>query len=128
MPDFDPNHCSPLALAFLGDTIYDLLARELLLLEANRPPGQLHQAAKALVNCRAQAAAHDLLRPHLTAEEADLLRRGRNAKPGHVPPRQSRGDYAKATAVEALFGWLWLRGEFARAKELFAVVASPREG
>ena len=120
---FEPNHLSPLALAFLGDTVFDLLVRERLLLEANRPPGKLHRAATALVNCRAQAACCEALFPLLTEAEADTLRRGKNAKPGHVPAHQTREDYAKATAVEALFGWLWLRGEFERARELFAVCA-----
>jgi len=115
----DPNHFSPLALAFLGDTVFDLLVREELLREANRPPGKLHLAAKEQVNCRAQAQLYEKLLPLLTEKEADILRRGKNAKPGHTPPRQSREDYAKATAVEALFGWLWLQGDFIRAKELF---------
>jgi len=118
---FEPNHLSPLALAFLGDTVFDLLVRERLLLEANRPPGKLHQAATAQVNCRAQAACYEALVPLLTEAEADTLRRGKNAKPGHIPAHQTREDYAKSTAVEALFGWLWLRGEFERARELFAV-------
>jgi len=116
---FEPNHLSPLALAFLGDTIFDLLVREALLREANRPPEKLHLAAKEQVNCRAQARFYERLLPLLNEGEADILRRGKNAKPGHVPPRQTREDYAKATAVEALFGWLWLRGEFERARELF---------
>ena len=118
---FEPNHLSPLALAFLGDTVFDLLVRERLLLETNRPPGKLHQAATEQVNCRAQAACYEALLPLLTEAEADALRRGKNAKPGHVPARQKREDYSKATAVESLFGWLWLRGEFERARELFAV-------
>ena len=126
LPAFEPNHLSPLALAFFGDTVYDLLVRQALLREANRPPGKLHQAAKERVNCRAQAAAFQALSPLLTPEEADILRRGRNAKPGHVPPRQSREDYAKATAVEALFGWLWLCGRTERARELFEAVVMPK--
>jgi len=118
---FDPNHFSPLALAFLGDAVFELLVRERLLREANRPPGKLHQASKERVNCRAQARCYELLLPLLTEEEADVLRRGKNAKPGHTPPRQTREDYAKATAVEALFGWLWLQGNFIRAKELYEI-------
>ena len=118
----EADRFSPLALAFLGDSVYDLLARERLLRQANRPPGKLHQAAKELVNCRAQAAVFCALQPILNDEEAEILRRGQNAKPGHVPPRQSREDYAKATAVEVLFGWLWLRGDFERARYLFDAV------
>lgn len=118
----EPTHFSPLALAFLGDTVFDMLVREELLREANRPPEKLHLAAKAQVNCRAQAAFYAKLLPLLSDDEAEILRRGKNAKPGHVPARQTREDYAKATAVEALFGWLWLRGEFQRAKALYVYI------
>lgn len=118
------SHISPLALAFLGDAVYTALVRERLLREANRPPGKLHNAAKQQVNCRAQALAFSVLQPLLSPEEAEVLRRGQNAKPGHVPPRQTREDYGKATAVEALFGWLHLRGERERILELFTCICA----
>ncbi|MDR0531838.1 MAG: ribonuclease III [Oscillospiraceae bacterium] len=117
-----PTQYSPLALAFLGDSVFDLLVRERLLCEANRPPARLHQAAKERVNARAQARAYEALLPQLAPEEAEILRRGKNAKPGHVPPGQTREDYAKATALETLFGWLWLSGRPDRARELFGML------
>jgi len=120
-----PSHYSPLALAFLGDAVFGLLARERLLLEANRPAGELHRLAIAHVNAQAQARRAKALLPSLTQEEAAVFRRGKNAKPGHVPPSCTREEYALATGLEALFGWLWLMGQFERARELFELDKSP---
>jgi len=117
----NPTHYSPLALAFLGDAVFGLLVREQLLLQANRPAGELHRLATAQVNAKAQAALARELLPRLTEEEAAVLRRGKNAKPGTIPQSCTPGEYALATGMEALFGWLWLRGEFDRARALFGV-------
>jgi ribonuclease-3 family protein len=114
-----PELLSPLALAFLGDTVYDLFVREALLREANRPTHALQKAAAAQVNARAQAEKAQQIYPLLTEAEAAIFRRGKNAKPGHVPRSCSPEEYSRATALECLFGWLWLRGQAARAQELF---------
>jgi len=114
----NPSQYSPLALAFLGDAVFSLLVREALLLEANRPAGKLHKSATTQVNAAAQAKLTRELLPRLTEEEAAVFRRGKNAKPGTVPASCTREDYALATGLEALFGWLWLKGEFARARAL----------
>jgi len=114
----NPNLYSPLALAFLGDAVFGLLVREQLLLEANRPAGQLHKHATAQVNAQAQAKLAKELLPRLTDEEAAVFRRGKNAKPGTIPKSCTPTDYALATGLEALFGWLWLKGAFDRAREL----------
>ena len=119
MCDNNPSHYSPLALAFLGDAVFSLLVREQLLLQANRPVGALHKLATAQVNATAQAQrARDLL-PQLSDEEAAVFRRGRNAKPGTIPQSCSREEYALATGLEALLGWLWLKGDVARIRQLF---------
>ncbi|MCL2530872.1 MAG: ribonuclease III [Oscillospiraceae bacterium] len=114
----NPTQYSPLALAFLGDAVFDLLVRESLLMQANRPAGDLHNLATAQVNARAQAALAQRLLPQLSEEEAGVFRRGKNAKPGTLPQSCSPQEYALATGLEALFGWLWLRGEQERAQEL----------
>jgi len=114
----NPSLYSPLALAFFGDAVFGLLVREQLLLEANRPAGELHKLATAQVNARAQAKLVKALRPQLSEEEAAVFRRGKNAKTGTIPQSCSATDYALATGLEALFGWLWLKGEFDRAREL----------
>ena len=113
-----PNQYSPLALAFLGDAVFALLIREALLLQANRPAGDLHRLATAQVNAKAQAELARELLPHLSEEEAAVFRRGKNAKPGTIPQSCTPGEYALATGLEALFGWLWLRKEFDRARQL----------
>ena len=114
----NPTQYSPLALAFLGDAVFDLLVRESLLVQANRPAGDLHKLATTQVNARAQAELAQQLLPQLTDEEAAIFRRGKNAKPGTLPQSCTPKEYALATGLEALFGWLWLRGEQARAREL----------
>ena len=115
------NHTqlSPLALAFIGDAVFDLLVRGALLEQPARPQRQLHRESARLVNARAQAEMAKKILPLLREEEADIFRRGQNAKPGHVPRGFTRGEYSLATALEALFGWLWLEGRYGRVKELF---------
>ncbi|MCL2105709.1 MAG: ribonuclease III [Oscillospiraceae bacterium] len=118
---FRPGLLSPLPLAFMGDTIYDLLVREALLREGGRPPKQLQPLAAEQVNARAQAVAALRAEPLLTPEEAAVFRRGRNAKPRHRPAGCTREEYSLATALEALFGWLYLSGRMERARELFEI-------
>ena len=116
----NPTSLSPLALAFIGDTVFDLLVREALLEGPARPQRQLHRESAGQVNARAQAELAKKILPLLSEEEAQIFRRGQNAKPGHVPRGFTRGEYALATALEALFGWLWLMGRLGRARELFS--------
>ena len=112
---------SPLALAFLGDSVYEILVREYLVREANRPAAKLHEQ-KIQLDCAAfQAQAIDRLIPLLTEEETAVYKRGRNAN-NTVPRHTSAQDYHKATGLEALFGYLHLLGEQARLEELFAAI------
>ena len=112
-----------LELAYLGDAVYELLVREML---SERPskPGKMHQTALRYVACHGQAVAAEALMPTLTPEEADILRRGRNS---HLHPARHNdpGEYALATGLEALFGYLHLKGDRDRLRELFkaAVIA-----
>ena len=113
---------SPLDLAFVGDGVFDLLCREQLLQKGSCPVKKLHRRKTGLVNCQAQARALERLRPVLTEEEWAVALRGRNAHVGHVPKNASAADYHGATALEALFGWLYLSGELSRVRELFGLV------
>jgi ribonuclease-3 family protein len=113
---------SPLDLAFVGDGVFDLLCREQLLQKGSCPVKKLHRRKTGLVNCQAQARALEQLRPVLTEEEWAVALRGRNAHVGHVPKNASAADYHGATALEALFGWLYLSGELSRVRELFGLV------
>ncbi|WP_302338248.1 Mini-ribonuclease 3 [uncultured Ruminococcus sp.] len=112
---------SPLALAFLGDSVYEILVREYLVREANRPAAKLHEQKIQLVCAAFQAQAIDRLIPLLTEEETAVYKRGRNAN-NTVPRHTSAQDYHKATGLEALFGYLHLLGERARLEELFAAI------
>lgn len=112
---------SPLALAFLGDSVYEILVREYLVREANRPAAKLHEQKIQLVCAAFQAQAIDRLIPLLTEEETAVYKRGRNAN-NTVPRHTSARDYHKATGLEALFGYLHLLGEQARLEELFAAI------
>ena len=112
---------SPLALAFLGDSVYEILVREYLVREANRPAAKLHEQKIQLVCAAFQAQAVDRLLPLLTEEEMAVYKRGRNAN-NTVPRHTSAQDYHKATGLEALFGYLHLLGEQARLEALFAAI------
>ena len=123
----DVNSYSPLTLAFLGDTVYDLLVREELLCRGNCGVKKLHSEAVEKVRCAAQSQTALRLEPLLTEEEAAVYRRGRNAHPGHTPKNADVGDYHRATGLEALFGYLYLKGEMERIRELFRLAGEPDE-
>ena len=108
-----------LDLAFVGDGVYDLLAREYLLQGGGCPVKRLHQRKTEWVCCQAQARALKELWEILSQEERAVALRGRNAHVGHVPKNADVADYHGATALEALFGWLYLTGRAERARELF---------
>lgn len=119
----DMRRMSALDLAFVGDGVYDLLAREYLLQEGPSPVKKLHGRKTALVCCKAQSRALAGLWDGFSKEERDIALRGRNAHVGHVPKNADIADYHGATALEALFGWLYLRGDIDRARELFLLAA-----
>ncbi|MBQ7542722.1 MAG: ribonuclease III [Clostridia bacterium] len=117
----DPKLLSPLTLAFLGDTVFDLFVREMLVREANRPSNKLHKLAVERVCAASQAyAARELTESgFLTDEETAVLRRGRNAHTNHLPKNATECDYHLATGLEALFGYLYLSGDETRLRVIF---------
>ena len=119
-----PNELSPLNLAFIGDCIYEMLVRETLVLNANRPVKDLHKESVKFVSAKAQTLAFEKIRDCLNEQEMAIYKRGRNAKVGHNPKSASQGEYHIATGVEALFGYLYLAEETDRIKELFKVIIS----
>lgn len=123
---FDPKMLSALDLAFVGDGVYGLLVREMLARDGSRPVGELHRMAVAYVNATAQAAAYDRIAPLLTEQEQAVYRRGRNGG-AHPPKNADPGDYAKATGLEALFGYLYLNGAQERVRELFEAITANKE-
>lgn len=112
--DIDLHTLSPLALAFVGDSVYSLMVRERLLAQANRPVNELHSQSVRDVRAEAQSAAMERLLPVLTEEEEAVFKRGRNAH-----STRTGADYHRATGLEALFGYLYLAGRIDRVRELF---------
>lgn len=122
----EANNYSPLSLAFLGDSVYDTLVREYLLQQANMPVAKLHSAKIKLVCAEFQSAAYDTVADLLTEHELAVLKRGRNATGNTVPKHAEAAQYRRATAIESLFGYLFLTGQNERIRELFSVML-PRE-
>ncbi len=110
---------SPLTLAFVGDGVYDLLVREYLVRQANRPVGELNKIKVAMVNCKSQAQFAAKLMPYLTEKETAVYKRGRNAAPKSTAKNGTIAEYHSATGLECLFGYLHLNGENQRIAELF---------
>ena len=113
---------SSIGLAHLGDAVYELLVRTYLCVRGKATGKALHRATVALVCAPRQAELSDKILPLLTEEERDVFRRGRNANVHTVPRSADRAEYQKATALEALFGYLYLKGEKERVNALFAVM------
>lgn len=116
------DELSPLTLAFIGDGVYDLLVRETLVLQANRPVGELNKIKVSLVKCESQAKFAKQLMPYLTEKEQIIYKRGRNAAPKCTPKHGSVADYHSATGLEALFGYLHINSESGRISELFDII------
>ncbi len=113
---------SNLGLAYLGDAVYEVMVRAWLCLHGKLTPGRLHRAALSYVAAPRQAALAEQLMPLLTEEETQVYKRGRNASPHSHPRGATRREYQMATGLEALFGWLYLRGETDRLNALFAAM------
>ena len=109
---------SPLALAFIGDSVFAVVAKTVVIENGNCQADKLHRYSAHLVRAESQAIMYDLWQDLLTEEEALILKRGRNAKSVNTAKNASVQDYRKATGVEALCGYLFLQGEEARLCEL----------
>ena len=114
----DVRTYSPLALAYIGDAIYDLIIRTVVVERANRPANQLHHITVQYVKASAQALIVQALTEELTEEEQAVYRRGHNSKPRTMAKNASAGDYLKATGFEAVLGYLYLNGRMDRVLEL----------
>lgn len=117
----NPQNLSPLSLAFVGDGVYDLFVRESLVCAANRPLKALNKLKVDQVRCQAQARLMQVIEPILTAEEAAVYRRGRNAHTEHTPKNATHSDYHAATGFEALLGYLYLCDNIDRIRELVSI-------
>ena len=116
---------SPLTFAFVGDGVYELFVREYIVNMGNCPVKKLHTAKVDLVRCEFQAeVCKNRLESIFTEEEKDIFLRGRNAHVGHVPKNSNVSDYHAATAFEAVFGYLYLKGDLERLKYLFSEIVN----
>lgn len=115
------NTLSPLTLAFLGDSVYEMFIRTKILGMGNRPASQLHKIAVGYVKAKAQATAAHKILEILTDEETEIYKRGRNTNIHTVPKNADMADYRHATALEALIGYLYLKGDKARLEEILNI-------
>ena len=116
--EVDIRTYSPLTLAYIGDAIYDLVIRTIVVERGNCSANNLHKKTIGYVNARVQARMVDALEEELTEEEASVCRRGRNAKSYTAAKNASIIEYRKATGLEALCGYLYLQGQQERMLEL----------
>ena len=113
---------SPNVLAFYGDSVYETLVRENIVLNHQTNAGKLHELAVKRVRASFQSEAVNIVEPLLNEKEADILRRGRNAGGISIPKSAKASEYRRATALETLFGYLALCGQNDRLRELFDAI------
>ena len=116
------NAISNLALALIGDGVYELLCRTYLCSRGDHAVVHLHKDTVSMVNAPAQAKYADKLKPYLTEQEQGYFRRGKNAHTHAAPKAATRQEYAKATGLECLFGALYLLGQTDRLNQLFQII------
>ena len=116
------NAVSNLGLAHIGDAVYELLCRSYLCCKGDKTVKNLHRDSVAMVKAPTQAKYMDKLLPHLTEQEMDWFRRGKNAHTHAAPKSATPQEYAKATGLETLFGALYLSGQTQRLNELFDII------
>lgn len=121
-PEVDIHEMSPVALAFVGDAVLELLVRARLVGSTRLQPNRLHTVATHYVSAHAQCRELEILEPLLTEAEASVLRRGKNASKASVAKHATVQEYRASTGLECLLGWLYLRGENDRIQQLFDAV------
>ena len=119
VPKIDIREQSPLSLAFVGDAVLELLVRQRLVETTRLLPGRLHSVATRYVSARAQSRELSILEPVLTEEEANVLRRSKNASKAAVAKHATPQEYRASTGFECLLGYLYLKGRNDRIVELF---------
>lgn len=121
MQEVDIREYSPLTLAYIGDSIYDLIIKSLVINEGNKQVQKLHQETSSLVQASAQSKMMRTLQEILTEEEHAIYKRGRNAKSVSPAKNQSITDYRRATGFEALMGYLYLKKDMKRLINLVKI-------
>ena len=123
----DSRELNPLQLAYVGDTLHDLYVRSMLVAK-KMSVGAMHRQAVKMVSAAAQAAMLTAIEDELTEQEADMTRRGRNAQAKHAAPKHADpADYAHATGLETLWGYLYVTGQTQRLDELITLAIARTE-
>lgn len=125
--DINPDELSSLVLAYSGDCVYELLVRNYVISKGNRPVNKMNSMTRSFVNAGAQSAMYDIIKDSLTEQEETIYKRGRNAKSHTKAKNQTIVNYRRATGIEALFGYIYLKGEFERLQTLFNMGAEGLE-
>lgn len=115
LPDTDLKTYSPLTLAFIGDVVYDLIIRTIVVEQGNAPVNKLHKKVSSMVKASAQMELFHRIEDMLTEEEISVYKRGRNAKSFTTAKNASITEYRCATGIEALIGYLYLDNRLNRA-------------
>lgn len=118
----DLSAMNGLSLAFIGDAVYELAVRQYITGRADAKIGELHSESVKLVNADFQAQAAERILAELKEDELSIFKRGRNAHPSHIPRNKTGAQYHKATGLEAVVGYLYLKKDFERIKYLFSVI------
>ena len=121
MQEVDVKTYSPLALAYIGDGIFDLIIRSLVLNQGNKQVNKLHKETSSIVKASSQSAMMKAMMDHLTEEEMTIFKRGRNSRTVTATKNQSISDYRRATGFEALLGYLYLEKEYKRMIDLVKI-------
>ena len=122
MSDGEVDKLSVLALAHVGDGVYELMVRTMLCGQGIGKVSDLHRRTVSYVCAPAQATAIKKIMPMLTEKEVQVFKRGRNSKMHAAPQKATVGEYHAATGLETMFGWLYLKGQYARIGELFLAI------
>lgn len=121
MEEVDIREYSPLTLAYIGDCVYDLVIKSLVINGGNKQVNKLHQETSKLVQASTQSLMMRTMQEHLTEEEHAVYKRGRNAKSVSPAKNQSITDYRRATGFEALLGYLYLKKDYKRLLDLVKI-------
>ena len=127
LPEVNAKQYSPLTLAYIGDAVYELVIRTILVSRANTPVNRLHHRASSLVKAEKQSELIGILEPLFTAEEEHIYKRGRNAKSYTSAKNANITDYRRATGFEAVMGYLYLKGDYRRMLDLIRQGIAPEK-
>jgi ribonuclease III family protein len=122
LSEIDIKMLNPLIWAYIGDSVYEMYVRSFIISNTKKTSADLHRRSIKYVKASAQSAHLELLEPYLNEEEKDIVRRGRNSKANHLPKNANVIDYRRATAFEALIGYLYLLKRYARLGEIIKIV------